>query len=275
MHDSDIAHGAVEAVTAELDAQRSVGGKRLDRLASVPLYRQLKLELYRAVQSKKYPSGTRIPSERELCESYGVSRMTVRLALDEAVSEGWIERRHGRGTYVRLQQISQGLSRITSFGDSLESVGLRPSSSLVGWKSIPANMLLGTILDLKQPSFIINVQIVGYGNAEPMVFYDSFYDMEIGMLRVEQCERKAASGEPFSPIDLYGHANSIAPVRVEQTFEASLANGAVADALKVSEGVPVFMTSSVFFGRENRPLEYRRAYYRGDRYRFTLSREVL
>ena len=70
-----------------------------------------------------YPAGGRIPSEQVLCDTYGVSRVTVRKAMLDLVQEGLLVRRQGKGTFVAEEKIRRDLSMITSFTDSCEARG--------------------------------------------------------------------------------------------------------------------------------------------------------
>jgi GntR family transcriptional regulator len=74
---------------------------RLDLSAPVPLYRQLEELLRDRIISGEWAEGTQIPPEPQLCSTFGISRITVRQAVEDLVREGWLYRRRGRGTFVR------------------------------------------------------------------------------------------------------------------------------------------------------------------------------
>ena len=74
--------------------------EQLDTNNAVPLYEQLRVALRERLDSGVLDPGERLPSEAELCRKYGVSRITVRRAVDELVEEGILERRQGKGTFV-------------------------------------------------------------------------------------------------------------------------------------------------------------------------------
>src|SRR5918995_4602263 len=81
--------------------------------------------------------GDAIPSERQLSSDFGVSRLTVRAALDDLVREGYLVRRHGSGTFVSEPKIAQELT-MTSFTDDMQSRGLRPASKTLDLRVTPA-----------------------------------------------------------------------------------------------------------------------------------------
>ena len=103
---------------------------RLDRLKPGPLprYYQLTEIIRERVRSGEWPPGTPIPSERELCEQYGISRMTARQSLTELVTEGLLYREQGKGTYVGRPKIAQQLLRLTGFTEDMRAREQRPGA---------------------------------------------------------------------------------------------------------------------------------------------------
>jgi len=99
------------------------GMKTLDRKSPVPLYYQLK-EIFRSwISDGKFDSDGRFPSESELQERFGVSRMTVRRALSELVHEGFLVREQGRGSFVVKPRVKDELRRLTSFTEDMRLRG--------------------------------------------------------------------------------------------------------------------------------------------------------
>src|SRR5215218_8626793 len=89
--------------------------------------------------------GEAIPSERQLSVDLGVSRLTVRAALDELVREGYLVRRRGSGTFVREPKIAQELT-MTSFSEEMRRRGMTPGSRTLGLEVVPAGARLGRFL---------------------------------------------------------------------------------------------------------------------------------
>ena len=85
---------------------------------SVPLYAQLKLAIQERLALRHLQQGDRLPSEMELCSKYGVSRITVRRAVDELVEEGILERRQGKGTFVAKKPVRLMMSPINGVASS-------------------------------------------------------------------------------------------------------------------------------------------------------------
>src|ERR671937_176444 len=98
--------------------------------------------------------GDAIPSERQLSVDLGVSRLTVRAALDDLVREGYLVRRHGSGTYVSEPKIAQELT-MTSFSEDMRRRGMRPGSRTLDLRVTPAGASLGRSLNVSPSEPIV------------------------------------------------------------------------------------------------------------------------
>src|SRR4051794_28691623 len=90
---------------------------------SVPLYDQVKRLILSDIKSGTHRAGTYLPSETDLCRHYGVSRITLRRAVSELCSEGYLKRVHGKGTLITEPRLKQALVSLSGFTESLASLG--------------------------------------------------------------------------------------------------------------------------------------------------------
>src|SRR6478736_10134446 len=111
--------------------------------------------------------GDAIPSERQLCTDLGVSRLTVRAALDDVVRDGMLVRKHGSGTFVSEPKIAQELT-MTSFTEDMRRRGMVPGSRTVELKSHPAGAWLGRILHVSPSESLVVVKRVRLADHETM-----------------------------------------------------------------------------------------------------------
>lgn len=103
----------------------------LDTISADPLYRQLLTRLRDAILSGEYPVGSRMPSEKELCQHYGISRVTVRRALKELTEEGLIHRHQGKGSFVTRPRLEHNLGQRRSFTEMCRVLGRVPSAKVI------------------------------------------------------------------------------------------------------------------------------------------------
>ncbi len=111
--------------------------------------------------------GDAIPSERQLSADFGVSRLTVRAALDDLVREGYLVRRHGSGTFVSEPKIAQELT-MTSFTDDMRRRGLRPASETLDLRVTPAGARLGRLLHVSPSEPVLVAERLRLADGESM-----------------------------------------------------------------------------------------------------------
>jgi len=245
----------------------------LNHQDATPLYVQLKQDLFQQMNLGQLKPGQPIPSERSLCAKYRISRTTVRQALSEMINAGILSRKQGKGTFVIERRVNQGLVRIVNFERTVLELGLKPSTQVLGNDVIPADIQMAKILDVPLTSQILKLTLLGKGDATPFVLYESYFPLQFGQRMAKKAAQLEKKGAPFSTYDLYERMGSITPRSVAQTFEAITADDRLAAIMKLRKGLPIFMITSIFQTADQRPLEFRTALYRGDRYKFHLTRE--
>ncbi|MEW5784962.1 MAG: GntR family transcriptional regulator [Bacillota bacterium] len=246
--------------------------------AAKSLYKQIKNRLKEQIMSGEYKTGEKIPSERELCEMYGVSRITVRQAINQAVNEGLLYKVQGKGTYITGSDaftVNQGLVKLTSFGSTFAGRGVEAQTRILSHRIMQADFALSKILNLSVMDQLFNLDLLGLVNSHPMALYHSYFQAAIGLRIHREAEKMVEEGKAFSTMDLYQDYNDLKPAYVDQTFEAVIADPDLAETLRVNEGDPLFLVSSIIYTRDNNPIEFRKAYYRADKYKFHIKRDVI
>lgn len=241
----------------------------INRSSHVPLYIQLQEDLEQAISSSVYKDGEKLPSESQLCKEYSVSRITVRQALSGLEQKGLLYSVHGKGTYVSLSRIEQGLMKITSFEKTLEQKGMKGRTVIKSYsqKGIPAKVSQMFGLDK-----VAHLCMVGYAEEMALVCYhsylsDSVKDGMYEMAKTMESERKA-----FSTLDIYKKM-ALSGLTIDQKMTAISANKLIAGMLNVPQGVPVFKIET-FAYKDEMLLEYKEAHYRADVYAFTIKRQM-
>jgi GntR family transcriptional regulator len=111
--------------------------------------------------------GQAIPSERQLSIDLGVSRLTVRAALDELVREGYLMRRRGAGTFVAEPKVAKSMT-MSSFSDDMRQRGLLPGSRTLEFRVVPAGARLGRILHVSPSEPVLAIKRLRLADGEPM-----------------------------------------------------------------------------------------------------------
>src|SRR5256714_14773008 len=100
-------------------------GDSIDRQSPIPMYYQIMIQLREKISAGEYTIYSALPPERELVETYQVSRMTIRQAISELVNEGILARRTGIGTFVAPPKLEQPLNNLTIFTDDMAQRGMQ------------------------------------------------------------------------------------------------------------------------------------------------------
>ena len=112
-------------------------------------YAQIKNDLIFKIQHDVYKIGDQLPTNNRLCEIYEVSRITVNRALEELERDGYIERKQGKGCFVKFKDIKQNISKYYSFTEELMNMGYTPGSKFISLKKTSPNSEVKELLDLK------------------------------------------------------------------------------------------------------------------------------
>jgi GntR family transcriptional regulator len=239
-------------------------GAVIDPRSPVPKYFQLREILVSLIDSELAPDAA-IPSERELAERYALTRMTVRHAIDQLVSEGRLYRVAGRGTFVARSRIVTQLT-LTSFTEDMRALGLRPGAVTLSASRRPAGAI-GAELGLPADAEVHLLERLRTADGVPMALERTHLPAALtpGLLDADLSDRSLYA--------LLAERYGLLPDRGEQTIQAGTAELSDARLLGVPVGTPVLQfRRRSFVG--SRPVEFVVSTYRGDRYQFRAALDV-
>lgn len=224
-----------------------------------PLYVQIQEFIADLILSGKLKPETKIPSEREYSEEFGVSRMTVRRALTELVSEGLLERRHGSGTYVAKPRVTYEARELVNYIQAMKERNIAVSSQLLEFSEVVASRRLAEQLDVEIGHPLYHVVLLRLANRVPVLLERAFFPCS----RCPNLEEWDL--EKNSLIDLLVKVYKANLNRVSQTIEAVSASETVASQLRVEPGFPLLMITRIIYDAEhNKPVEYSQDLIRSD-----------
>jgi GntR family transcriptional regulator len=225
----------------------------------IPKYYGLKRHLLEMTQT--LPPGSPVPPERTLSVEFGTSRTTVRQALQELVVEGRLERIQGKGTFVAKPKVAQAL-RLTSYTEDMRAQGLEPTSRLLEIGYMLADDVLSERLGVKPRARVLRIERLRLANGDPMALETTHLSAQrfTGLRR--HLERSNSLYAVLS--EKYG----VTLLEAEETIETVPAPPREAHLLGTDVGLPLLLLSRHSLGEDGKPVEYVRAFYRGDRYKF-------
>ena len=238
----------------------------LDTQSPIPLYRQLRDVLQRALANGQWQDDQPLPSERELSEQLQVSRATVRQAIHELELDGWLVRKQGRGTFPSPVRIEQPLARITSFSENMQQAGIKASSRILTASLEPAVGAVARALRIGSSGVIASIVRLRLANDQPLMLERAHlnYALVPGIL-------EHTSALKASLYDLLHNVYRLNFATGFETIEAVTADAKLAKALGVIKGAPILQTERLVLTDDGTPLEYTQRYGRADKCSFRVN----
>ncbi len=237
----------------------------LNKQGAVPLYMQLKQLIEGEIAVGALAAHSRVPSERELSEQFGISRMTARQALAELIQEGRLYTSVGKGTFVAEPKIHQNLQSLTSFTQDMLARGLMPTTRLLRREFVPASATIASSLHIVEGTDVVCVERLRMAGDKPLA-------LETACLAFEGAERLLTLDLEGSLYAVLQAEFGLIPTEALQELDAVLAQPRERSLLHLSEGAPVLKIRRTTFAQRapgaRHAFEYVESVYRGDRYRF-------
>ena len=230
-----------------------------------PLYDQLVDILREKILNEMQPNDL-LPSERELTERYGLSRTTVRLALQELENLGLVYRRHGKGTFVASNGAqATNLSQTYSFTEQMRKLGRKPATSIIEFSTIEASKYYAMRMNVHIGEPLFKMKRLRSADDVPMMIERTFLPVRNFMsLTREDLEHTAL----YDVIERKYHEK----IRVaEEEFFASIARPEDARQLGIREGSPVLDLVRTTFNDRNEVIEFTLSVARADQFKYKIS----
>lgn len=235
--------------------------KKLQADSSSPLYHQLMQRITADIERGTYPTGSRIPPEHELEQTYQVSRVTVRRALAELTSEGLLERKQGKGTFVSAPRSNLPLKSLHSFHDSCRLNRVKPSTDVIHVKETAAAGADAEELNLSAGGRVLEILRVRRADGVPVVLERNRFSMAYAYLQDQDL-----TGSLYSVLREYGVEPKLALHDVSLRFAAE----EEAKLLETETGTPLVCLHEVIYDQRGRPLHNSVQLIRGERFVFRI-----
>jgi GntR family transcriptional regulator len=253
-------------VSSRLEGMSADG---INKETPVPYHYQLRELLREEITSGRWAVGEHLPSERELCETFALSRTTVREAIDALVHEGLLRRERGRGTFVSEPKIMEGLLQTpTGFTDSMIEQGYTVVTQVLRQETIPAPAVVARELRLKNNEEVTVIDRLRFILNEPILFVTSY----ISKRMVPDLANEDLVNNSLYQLLREKHALSVHSAK--RIMEAVAANDTEAKLFGIHPGMPIMLIESTAYLQDGTPLEYFKARHRGDRTRFLVESQV-
>jgi GntR family transcriptional regulator len=225
-----------------------------------PLYIQLTDLLRQQIESTQLAPNQRIPSERDLCERYGVSRITVRQAMANLTNEGLITTVPGKGTYVALPRLMGEFLPLRSFTDEMSARGMRAKSMVLEALIESADDLIARKLHVTRGTEVVKLSRLRLTDGLPIAIQTSWLVHHLcpDILKFDMAERSLYA--------ILGDEYQLTLAHAETSFCAALATTEQCSLLKIQSPAAVLLVDQTTSLGNGSVLEYTHSVYLGDRY---------
>lgn len=230
-----------------------------------PLYHQIYLILKEQITDGVYGADGRLPSEQDLTERFGVSRITAKRAMDELAAEGLVVRERARGTRVIYQPPSAPIaSSIEGMLENLIAMGLETTVKLLDFAYLPASNSVAEALEIESGAEVQRAVRVRYLDGAPFSHLTTYVPSAIG---------RQFTAEELSSLPLLALLERCGMTvdSASQTISATLADDVVARCLGADAGSALMKITRVVRDQNGKPVEFITALYRPDRYQYRMS----
>ncbi|MGC5395700.1 GntR family transcriptional regulator [Streptomyces sp. DT20] len=234
----------------------------IDRSSPVPLYFQVAQQLQQLIESGTLAPGTRLENEIALADQFGLSRPTMRQAMQHLVDKGLLARKRGVGTQVVNNRVRRQIE-LTSLFEDLKRDGRRPRTELLSMLTVPASDRIAATLKVEPGAATVALRRLRYADDEPIAVMENHLPADLLGLTEEEL-----TGHGL--YELLRRAG-IALRTAEQTIGARRATAPEARLLGEPRGGTLLTMERTVLGDAGRPVEFGSHLYRASRYSFEMT----
>lgn len=235
----------------------------IDKGSRTPLYLQLMELLINKIETGM-SEDEQLPSEREICDCYQVSRSTVRQALDELEKDGYIYKLQGKGTFVSPKGVDQDLAKFYSFTEEMKKLGKNPKSEIMGFEIIEATGKIKESLNVKERDLVFKITRIRKADDMPMLY-------EISYLPYERFEDLVKTDlETKAMYEIFKNKFNVSISKAEESFQPIITSKLESYYLGISEGAPSLKIERLTYEDKN-IIEYTISICRGDKFKYKVT----
>lgn len=240
--------------------------KKLNTDNRLPLYHQLYDIIVEKIEDGTYKENDKLPSEREFCDKYDISRATVRRTMVELEKNDYIYKKQGKGVFVSSKAFKQDLLSFYSFSEEMKKINKVPGSKVIDFKKIDVSSKIADKLKINKNQKVYKFKRLRLADDEPMMIETTYLPAArfLGLNSKKLDQR--------SMYDIFREDYNVEFNKADEIFQAISLNKKDAKYLNSKEGSPSILLERFTYENEN-IIEYTASVTRGDRFKFHVSLE--
>jgi len=231
-----------------------------DKISGIPMHHQLKEMIREQVLGGALAANTQLPSERELCEKYGISRTTVRRAMSELLQEGLVYTTVGKGTFVSTPPIKEEIQPLSGFTEDMARRGIKASNRVLCQSIENANDEQAGFLSIPRGAEVVSFSRLRLADGFPIALQYNLLPHHLcrGLLDHDLAER--------SLYDILRNDFHLKLSHADTNIRAALATPDECRFLNISPPAALLISEQTTYLANSIIIEYVRSYFRGDQY---------
>lgn len=237
---------------------------KLDFEKGEALYVQIKDILIERIQQGVWKPNALIPTEQELINEFNVSRTTIRQAINKLVENGLVEKKQGRGTIVRPQNLIGNLGKLRGFAEEARERGQIPRSKLLRKEFKTGFFHEQDVLNVQADEPILLVERIRFADDTPIALERTCWPREIGDILIKYDLNEVHYYDVLEQYNIYLN-------KANEKIRAINATIDEADHLGIRPGEALLEMTRLSFGVNDHPIEYTKTKYRSDKYQYNIE----
>ena len=236
--------------------------KSTDKLPAIPLYYRIYEHFKTLITNEKLSEGEALPPERDLADTFKVSRATIRQALQKLQEDNLVYKLHGNGTFVSHKTVKQELTSFYSFYEETVKAGKIPSSRVLKDEVISSDKEFAEIFKIPLTVNILHITRLRLINDEPIMYEDTY----IPLNRFENFDPELLNEKPMYSI--FKEQYNVSFDKATESFSSLIIKDKeILDNLGYKEKSSCMLIKRLTY-EKNRVIEYTVSYARGDKYEY-------
>ena len=240
----------------------------LDAKTATPLYVQLIEILERQIAFGELEAGERLPSESELAKQFGVSIITVRNAVGELCNRGLLERKQGKGTFVRKVKYMRDSRTLSSFTESCRDQGMIPGGRTLEKSTVVLNPKIARRLEQAPGSQGIYMSRLRFADREPVIIERNYFPMKYAFLMEQEFDNN-------SLFEFLKETYQVTVTRSDKEIEMCRATNTEAELLKVPVNAPLILVKSTAYVQTGEPIYVGTQVMNGERFTLQITQGIV
>lgn len=233
----------------------------MNKNSITPLYQQLADDIKQQIMEGKLQENDKLMTELEFSQTYDVSRITVRKAIEILADEGYVTKHQGIGTFVAAKKLNRILNKLLSFTEMCEHDGKTASTELVSLEWTSASVAIGQYLHLNENDRVLKIVRIRKSDKEPVMLETNYFPARYSYLMGEDLT---------SSVYAVLRRHDTVPTHAVKTVEICYATKVEADCLRVKEGQALLLHKDQVMDEAGEVIHYCKLIINPERYKLTI-----